>query len=50
LKIRTPTMPNIPPLLTMLTGDYKQNIPAIVHSIDPCISCTERITEIKEEN
>ncbi|MCJ7732331.1 NADH-quinone oxidoreductase subunit D, partial [Candidatus Bathyarchaeota archaeon] len=50
LKIRTPTMPNIPPLLTMLKGDYKQNIPAIVHSIDPCISCTERITEIKEEN
>ncbi|MCB2171336.1 nickel-dependent hydrogenase large subunit [archaeon] len=48
LKIRTPTMPNIPPLLTMLTGDKKQNIPAIVHSIDPCISCTERITEIKE--
>ena len=49
LKIRTPTMPNIPPLLIMLIGDKKQNIPAIVHSIDPCISCTERITDIKEE-
>jgi len=49
LKIRTPTIPNIPPLLTMLTGDQRQNIAAIIHSIDPCISCTERITEIKEK-
>jgi len=24
------------------------DIPTIVHSIDPCMSCTERITYVKE--
>lgn len=41
-KIRTPTMANIPPLIGMLIGHDVGDIPTIVHSIDPCISCTER--------
>ena len=48
LRIRTPTIPNIPPLLGMLIGHNVSDIPAIVHSIDPCMSCTERITDVKE--
>ncbi len=48
LRIRTPTIPNIPPLLGMLVGHNVADIPAIVHSIDPCMSCTERITDVKE--
>ena len=48
VRIRTPTIPNLPPLLQMLIGYDVADIPAIVHSIDPCMSCTERITDVKE--
>jgi len=47
-RIRTPTLPNIPPLLQMLIGHEVADIPTIVHSIDPCMSCTERVTYVKE--
>lgn len=42
LKIRTPTFANIPTLLKMLPGSKLQDVPVIVLTIDPCISCTER--------
>ncbi|MFW6324475.1 MAG: NADH-quinone oxidoreductase subunit D, partial [Desulfovibrionales bacterium] len=42
LRIRTPTFSNIAPLLSMLPGVDLANVPVIVLSIDPCISCTER--------
>jgi len=42
LHIRTPSFANIPALLTMLPGMYLSDVPVIVLSIDPCISCTER--------
>jgi Ni,Fe-hydrogenase III large subunit len=42
LRVRTPTFANIPPLLHMLPGCELANVPVIVLSIDPCISCTER--------
>ncbi len=42
LRIRTPTFANIPPLLSMLPGIGLADVPVIVLSIDPCISCTER--------
>ncbi len=42
LRIRTPTFANIPSLVTMLPGMYLSDVPVIVLSIDPCISCTER--------
>lgn len=48
-KIRTPTASNIPPLISMLVGYEVSDIPTIVHSIDPCISCTERIVYLKEK-
>jgi len=48
-KIRTPTASNIPPLINMLVGYEVPDIPTIVHSIDPCISCTERIVYLKEK-
>jgi ech hydrogenase subunit E len=41
-RIRTPTFANIPALLVMLPGMYLSDVPVIVLSIDPCISCTER--------
>jgi Ni,Fe-hydrogenase III large subunit len=45
-RIRTPTAANIPPVVHMLMGAKEAEIPLIVHSIDPCISCTERITYV----
>jgi ech hydrogenase subunit E len=42
LRIRTPTFANIPPLLAMLPGVYLSDVPVVILSIDPCISCTER--------
>ena len=41
-RVRTPTFANIPPLVQMLAGCDLADVPAIVISIDPCISCTER--------
>jgi Ni,Fe-hydrogenase III large subunit len=41
-RVRTPTFTNIPPLVKMLTGCQLADVPVIVLSIDPCISCTER--------
>ncbi len=42
LRIRTPTFANLPALVVMLPGMYLSDVPTIVLSIDPCISCTER--------
>jgi ech hydrogenase subunit E len=42
LRIRTPTFANIPALVTMLPGMWLSDVPVVVLSIDPCISCTER--------
>ncbi len=42
LRIRTPTFANIPPLAHMLPGMELADVPVLILSIDPCISCTER--------
>ncbi|SNX53894.1 nickel-dependent hydrogenase large subunit [Thermoanaerobacterium sp. RBIITD] len=42
LRIRTPTFANIPALLKMLPGSQLQDVPVLILTIDPCISCTER--------
>jgi len=41
-RIRTPTFANIPALVHMLKGCELADVPIIIMSIDPCISCTER--------
>jgi ech hydrogenase subunit E len=41
-RVRTPTFANIPALVTMLAGVELADVPVVVLSIDPCISCTER--------
>ena len=41
-RVRTPTFTNIPPLVHMLKGSELADVPVIILSIDPCISCTER--------
>ncbi|WP_139906182.1 nickel-dependent hydrogenase large subunit [Clostridium thermarum] len=42
LKIRTPTFANIPALTRILPGCSLPDVPVLILTIDPCISCTER--------
>jgi len=41
-RVRTPTFANFPALLKMLKGCDLADVPVLVLTIDPCISCTER--------
>jgi len=41
-RVRTPTFANVPALCEMLKGADYADVGALVVSIDPCISCTER--------
>jgi ech hydrogenase subunit E len=41
-RVRTPTFANIPPMVHVLKGCDLADVPNIVLTIDPCISCTER--------
>ena len=42
VRVRTPTFANIPALLQMIKGCDLADVPILVVTIDPCISCTER--------
>ena len=41
-RVRTPTFANIPALVKVLQGCDLADVPTLVLTIDPCISCTER--------
>lgn len=41
-RVRTPTFANLPALVKMLQGCDLADVPLLVLTIDPCISCTER--------
>lgn len=41
-RVRTPTFANIPAMVTTMKGSHLADIPNIILTIDPCISCTER--------
>lgn len=42
LRVRTPTFANVPALVKLLQGCELADVPVLVLTIDPCISCTER--------
>jgi len=42
MRVRTPTFANLPSLLQMLKGVELADVPVLILTIDPCISCTER--------
>ncbi|MEM3547116.1 MAG: nickel-dependent hydrogenase large subunit [Candidatus Bathyarchaeia archaeon] len=50
LKVRTPTLANIIGLKRMLVGCEVADIPVVLASIDPCISCTNRVTIIDQRS
>jgi ech hydrogenase subunit E len=41
-RVRTPTFANLPAMLKVLQGCQLADVPVLVLTIDPCISCTER--------
>lgn len=41
-RVRTPTFTNLTPLLHTLKGAEFADVPLLILTIDPCISCTER--------
>ena len=41
-RVRTPTFANLPAMLKILPGCDLADVPMIVLTIDPCISCTDR--------
>jgi membrane-bound hydrogenase subunit alpha len=47
-KVRAPTYSNILPWIPMLLGQQIADIPIIAASIDPCMSCTNRVTLVKD--
>ena len=42
MRVRTPTFANIPGLVETLKGCQLADVPILILTIDPCISCTER--------
>jgi ech hydrogenase subunit E len=42
VRVRTPTFANVPSLMKILQGCDLADVPILILTIDPCISCTER--------
>ena len=41
-RVRVPTFANLPGMIRLLKGAQIADVPVIILTIDPCISCTER--------
>jgi membrane-bound hydrogenase subunit alpha len=49
-KVRAPTYNNILPWIPMLLGEQIADIPIVAASTDPCMSCTNRVGIVKDDN
>ncbi|MFH1394144.1 MAG: nickel-dependent hydrogenase large subunit [Candidatus Micrarchaeota archaeon] len=47
LKLRTPTLANVISYSKVLEGEDITDVPVIIGSLDPCISCMERVAVVK---
>jgi NADH-quinone oxidoreductase subunit D len=50
VKVRAPTLANIQTVAKMLEDRQLADLPIVIAAIDPCFSCTDRLTVIKEVN
>ncbi len=48
VRIRVPTFMNAYIMLKLIQGSYVADVPAIMGSVDPCYSCTDRVTVHKD--
>jgi membrane-bound hydrogenase subunit alpha len=49
VRIRTPSYANIPTVKPMLVGGTISEVPIVLASIDPCFSCTDRVTVVDRD-
>lgn len=49
LKVRAPTLGNIPAVIESLKGGYIADIPIVFAAIDPCMSCMDRVMIVNKE-
>ena len=47
VKVRAPTLANVQAVAKMLEDRYLADLPIVVAAIDPCFSCTDRLTEVR---
>jgi Ni,Fe-hydrogenase III large subunit/Ni,Fe-hydrogenase III component G len=50
VKVRSPTLANIISFREIIRGSYVADIPAALISLDPCFSCTDRMTFVDVNN
>jgi len=50
LKVRTPTLADIPSVLYSLRGGYLADIPIVFAAIDPCMACMDRVILLDIDN
>lgn len=50
LKVRTPTLADIPSVLYSLRGGYIADIPIVFAAIDPCMACMDRVILLDTNN
>ncbi|MCX5686333.1 MAG: NADH dehydrogenase subunit, partial [Candidatus Omnitrophica bacterium] len=50
VKVRAPTLANIQTVAKMLEDRQLADLPIVIAAIDPCFSCTDRLTVVKEKN
>jgi NADH-quinone oxidoreductase subunit D len=46
VKVRSPTLANLVAFPDAIIGSYIADIPSVMGSLDPCFSCTDRMTFI----
>ncbi len=49
VKVRAPTLANIQTVAKMLEDRQLADLPIVIAAIDPCFSCTDRLTVVKEK-
>jgi len=50
VKIRSPSLANLISFPTIIRGGYVADIPAVLASLDPCFSCTDRMVFLDTQN
>ncbi len=50
VKVRTPTLANLPSALEMLKGHTLADVPVVLTGIDPCFGCMDRLSFVDLDN
>ncbi len=50
VKVRAPTLANVQVVAHMLKDRYLADMPIVIAAIDPCFSCTDRLTSLRDSD